>query len=225
LFYTYARQMPFDNIYLANRNGEISRSLAGESKKTKAIPYEDFPRFLNRVDIVVVSTASPHIIIKAKQVSCRQKPIYILDMSLPRNVDTTIGQMDDCYLYDIDVFRHIAENNEQERLLLSRKAGVLIEQNLNQLGNWLETLGAQDIIRGLNESLEGIMDQHLAYLFQKIQPTEREKKIISRTFESAMKRLLRDPIIGLKTIEEEEKRELYSRVLEELFNLNIRDAG
>ncbi|MEG1479358.1 MAG: glutamyl-tRNA reductase, partial [Clostridiales bacterium] len=80
---------------------------------------------------------------------------------------------------------------------------------------------AQDpIIESLNQSVDDILDDHLAYLFKRIKANDREQKIISRTMQSALKKAVRNPIVALKTIEDKEKRAHYSQVLGELFQLN-----
>ena len=115
--------------------------------------------------------------------------------------------------------RLIAPAIEREiRNLLTEQAEELINRYTADFQRWLELSEQDEVIKTLNQSVDEIAEEHLKYLFQKIEVSERERTIISRTMQSALRKAVRNPIISLKTMEDAAKREHYSQVLHELFH-------
>ncbi|MGN0962128.1 MAG: glutamyl-tRNA reductase, partial [Clostridia bacterium] len=124
------------------------------------------------------------------------------------------------HLYNIDVLKEMSARNEESRRALTEKAETIIERATEEFLVWLKRTAQDPIIESLNRSVDDILEDHLQYLFKKITVNNRERTIITRTMEAALKKAVRNPIIALKSIEDEEKRAHYADVLGELFQLN-----
>lgn len=94
-----------------DRAEELARELGGE-----AVPYEDYEPKIRDTDILITSTSAPTVLIHEKQVHAwmrarHEKPLFIIDIAVPRNVDPAIEKLDNVYLYNVDDLEHIADQN------------------------------------------------------------------------------------------------------------------
>ena len=144
----------------------------------------------------------------------------MLDMAIPRNIDNAINNLDQYHVYNIDVLKEESAKNEASRKALATKAEEIIDGSVEEFLTWLQRTAEDPIIESLNQSVEDILEEHLGYMFKKLNVNSREQKIIHRTMESALKKAVRNPIIALKSIKNDEKRAHYAEVLGELFQLN-----
>ena len=220
LFYQYGKELPFKEICVCNRSADTVKCVIEDNENTAYIPYGSCHTVLDKADVVITATSCPHFVLKAENMPERKKPLYMLDMAIPRNIDTAIGDMENYHLYNIDVLKEMSARNEESRRALTEKAETIIERATEEFLVWLKRTAQDPIIESLNRSVDDILENHLQYLFKKITVNNRERTIITRTMEAALKKAVRNPIIALKSIEDEEKRAHYADVLGELFQLN-----
>lgn len=220
LFYQYGKELPFKEICVCNRSADTVKCVIEDNDNTAYIPYGSCHTVLDKADVVITATSCPHFVLKAEHMPKRTKPLYMLDMAIPRNIDTAIGDMENYHLYNIDVLKEMSARNEESRRALTEKAETIIERATEEFLVWLKRTAQDPIIESLNRSVDDILEDHLQYLFKKITVNNRERTIITRTMEAALKKAVRNPIIALKSIEDEEKRAHYADVLGELFQLN-----
>ena len=220
LFYQYGKELPFKEICVCNRSADTVKCVIEDNDNTAYIPYGSCHTVLDKADVVITATSCPHFVLKAENMTERKKPLYMLDMAIPRNIDTAIGNLENYHLYNIDVLKEMSARNEESRKALTEKAETIIERATEEFLVWLKRTAQDPIIESLNRSVDDILEDHLQYLFKKITVNNRERTIITRTMEAALKKAVRNPIIALKSIEDEEKRAHYADVLGELFQLN-----
>ena len=220
LFYQYGKELPFKEICVCNRSADTVKCVIEDNDNTAYIPYGSCHTVLDKADVVITATSCPHFVLKAENMPERKKTLYMLDMAIPRNIDTAIGNLENYHLYNIDVLKEMSARNEESRKALTEKAETIIERATEEFLVWLKRTAQDPIIESLNRSVDDILEDHLQYLFKKITVNNRERTIITRTMEAALKKAVRNPIIALKSIEDEEKRAHYADVLGELFQLN-----
>ena len=220
LFYQYGKELPFCRITVCNRSRETADAILDGQKRDLYIHHDQWKDVINDVDILITATSCPHHILKAEEMMVREKPIYMLDMAIPRNIDNQIGMLNNYHLYNIDVLKEMSAQNAASRLALRDHAEEIIENYVSDYKRWLDHSEEDNVIESLNQSVDDILDYHLKYLFQRIKANEREQKIITRTMQAALKKAVRNPIIALKNIDDPQKRAHYSEVLEELFQLD-----
>lgn len=220
LFYQYSKGMPFHKILLCNRSKDATAEALKEDSRTEFVPYGNYYDMLAEVDAVITATGCPHLILKAEKMPSRKKPLYMLDMAIPRNIDNAINNLAQYHVYNIDVLKEESAKNEASRKALATKAEEIIDGSVEEFLTWLQRTAEDPIIESLNQSVEDILEEHLGYMFKKLNVNSREQKIIHRTMESALKKAVRNPIIALKSIKNDEKRAHYAEVLGELFQLN-----
>lgn len=107
------------SIFVSNRSHDRAVELAAEMNGT-ALRFDDWPRTVADVDIVIVSTSAPHFVVTPDQVVAarrirRGRPLFFIDIAVPRNIDPAINAIDDVYLYDIDALQVLADEARRHR--------------------------------------------------------------------------------------------------------------
>ena len=147
------------------------------------------------------------------------KNLYALDLALPRDIDPELGTDEHVFLYDIDNLKKTSEENELLRRTLSEQASGRIDESITEFKKWKKTIKVDNTIKSLNQRCEEIHRDTISYIYRKIELPHREQLIVEKMLDSALKRLIREPIIALKQIDESKKQDEYMKVLEELFDL------
>jgi glutamyl-tRNA reductase len=131
-------------VFVASRRRDRAISLArrygGES-----VPFDELPQALARADILVTATASPHLLLEAADLaevmSMRQgRPLLLIDLAVPRDIDAACGELDGVSLYDIDDLQAVIARNRRVRQAEARKAEGIIEQEIQHFAAWLGSL-------------------------------------------------------------------------------------
>lgn len=209
-----------EEIYCCNRKPGKIRDIIEQYPFVKEVYYDEKYKYIDEVDILISSTASSHIVVKKSEIKPRKKELFALDLALPRDIEHDIMSDSMITLFDIDSLKKTSEENERLRKELSVKAKNLIDESIVDFNSWKDTIKADPIIKSLNERCDEIQRDTISYIYRKMDLPCREKKIVEKMINSALKRLVREPIIALKETKEENKREEYIRVLDELFDLS-----
>jgi glutamyl-tRNA reductase len=208
-------------IYMANRNHQKVVDISKEFPQVIPVDYKDRYEVLKDTDVLITATSSPHTLIKSENLGERERELFIMDLAIPRDVDLNVGDISNVHLYNVDDLKTISAFNERTREELAEAAKDIIKSDVEDFINWLSTSKVDPVIKSLKEKCEIIEADTLAYISRRIELDKRDAKIIEKMLESALKRLLREPILKLKAIEDNSKRELYIDVLEDLFDINF----
>ncbi|RKD30620.1 glutamyl-tRNA reductase [Thermohalobacter berrensis] len=217
----YLLEEKLDKVYMSNRSHERVVNIKKCYPKVNPIDYDERYNILNEVDILVTATASPHTIIKSEDMPTLEKELYIMDMAMPRDVDDKVKDISKVYLFNIDDLKKISSENEKKREELSRRAKDIINSDIDEFINWLKTIKVDPVIKALNRQCSKVQEDTLEYIYRKLELNSREKKIIQKMLNSALKRIIRNPILKLKELDDEEKLEEYIELLDNLFEFNM----
>ncbi len=129
------------SIFVANRSHERAVSLA-ERMGGKAVRFEEWTREFSEVDILIGSTAAPHHVLTRKQLEPvmavrRQRPLFCIDLAVPRDIDPEVNALDGVYLYDIDSLQAIANQSLEVRRGELVRCEALIEKHVGEFTDWL----------------------------------------------------------------------------------------
>ncbi len=149
----YLRQQGVRRLIVANRRLERAQPLA-EELGGEAATLEQLPELLPQADLVVSSTAARDFIVGADAMRTairqrRRKPVFMIDLAVPRDLDPEIQQLEDVYLYTIDDLRNVIAENQKLRADAAAQAQEMIEIQARSFLQWLETRDAADTIRAL----------------------------------------------------------------------------
>jgi glutamyl-tRNA reductase len=162
------------SIAVANRTIERAASLAGKLHG-KALPLADLPEALPRYDVVVSCTASTLPIIGLGMVerairSRRHRPMFIVDLAVPRDVEPEVARLNDVYVYTVDDLGEIVKTGTESRQAAVAQAEAIIETRVRDFEAWLQTRQAVPVIQGLKCRAEALRDAEL----------ERARKLLAR---------------------------------------------
>lgn len=226
----YLSQSGAAEIIVANRTRRRAEELA-EKFGGRSLPFENMREALLDVDIVISSTGSGDTILKlddVKNILKRRKnrPIFFIDIAVPRDIDPAINTLDNIYLYDIDDLKEVVEENRAGRLEEAGKAREIVAEEVRDFAVWLERIKIQPVIRELISRSESAAEVELAKALKKLNGVSPEqRKIIERMAHSIVKKLNHDPLAYLKEAEDSEA-EIAERArkVRYIFNLDKHNA-
>lgn len=192
-----------DKVIVVNRTLSRAQELAGKFQGV-ASSMDNLLTYLEEVDIVISSTGSADMVLTRDQVAAvlqkrRSRPLFMIDIAVPRDLDSAIGELPNVFLYDIDNLQSIVNNHLEER----RKAAVVIERMIDEemdaFEQWTRTLGVSPLIQALQIKASSIHDETMESLMKKLPDLdERELKVIRKLTKSIVNQMLRDPVIRIK---------------------------
>ncbi len=212
-------------MFVANRTLERAMELARRFK-AESIPFSHILDTLKSVDIVITSTGSAepiltHQDIKSRMRERRNRPLFFIDIAVPRDVDSRVNEIDNVYVYDIDDLKGIVELNKEERRKEAERAHHIIAEEVHKFSRWLSTLDVVPTIVALRRKAETIRQSELSKTFSHHPHfTEEDREAIVLLTESIVKKLLHDPIVFLKKKSDRESRRQFMDFAQQLFNLN-----
>lgn len=208
-----------EDIVVCNRKYEKSLEIRKEHPVCQVEEYSNLKEVLSTADIVISATSSPHIIISEEMLEKRKSPMYLLDLALPRDISENVGKLYNVSLYNIDSLKNVSKENIRERVRLFSEKEDEVEEAIGEFMFWKSKTMSDPVLCSLNERCEEIKKDTLSYIYRKVPLEPRHKKVIDKMVESALKRMLREPILNLKQIEEEEEVKQYMDMLNNLFEL------
>lgn len=191
------------NIMVANRTFERAEELAKEFKGD-AIRFDHFPDALVMVDILICATGAPHYVVSremtAKALRGRlQKPIFMIDISNPRNIDPEIDKIDNVYLYDIDDLQSKVDVNTEGRAREARKAEEIVAQEVETYLQWERGLDAVPTIVDLREKVEDMRKRELEKTLSCLNGVpEDQRRAVEAMSQAIVNKLLHAPLVVLK---------------------------
>jgi glutamyl-tRNA reductase len=211
-------------VMVTNRTFERAERLA-EEFGGEAIPFESFLEHLHRADIVLSSTGAPHCIIGPKDAEevvkkRRFKPIFFIDIAVPRDIDPKVDNVENAYLFTVDDLQEIVQANLAQRSLEAEKAEEIIEQEIGQFHKWLSTLEVTPTIVALRNRFDEIRRAEVekTIIGWKDLPPGTEKRLEAMTM-AIMNKLLHSPTSALKQAGQGGRVDLYVDAIRQLFEL------
>ena len=211
-------------MMVTNRTFERAERLA-EEFGGEAVPFESFLEHLHLADIVLSSTGAPHCIIGPKDVEevvkrRRFKPIFFIDIAVPRDIDPKVDGVESAYLFTVDDLQEIVQANLVQRSLEAEKAEEIINQEIGQFYKWLSTLEVTPTIVSLRNHFDEIRRAELEKTVSgwKDLPPDAEKRLETLTL-AMMNKLLHSPTTLLKQTGQGGRVDLYVDALRQLFGL------
>jgi glutamyl-tRNA reductase len=215
-------------VMVTNRTYERAERLA-EEFDGKAVRFEDLFDHLHKADIILSSTGATHFIIGAKDVDevirrRRQKPMFFIDIAVPRDIDPKVNDVENVYLYDMDDLQGVVASNLQQRNEEAKKAEGIIDQEIGRFFNWLSMLEVTPTIVALRSRFEEVRQAELAKTLAgwKDLPPDGQKRLEALT-SAITNKLLHPPTNLLKRTGQGGRTDLYVDALRQLFELETEE--
>lgn len=213
-------------VMVCNRSYDRAQKLASQLDG-RAVPFEKLFECMSLADLVVSCTTAPDYIITKEQLAPfietrGGKPIFLIDLAVPRDIEPESSQLKHTYLYNIDDLQSIVDENLKERKIEAKEAERIIEKAVDNFLKWLNSRSVVPVIKALCERGEEIRDAELEKALRKLGPlSEREEKIVHSMANSIVNKLLHSPIIQLRKHAQTEQGHLYAEILRNLFDLPV----
>lgn len=210
-------------VVVANRTYERACDLAKEFNG-RPVNFDDFMQEMVRADIVICSTGAPtYILIKNQMQKVmkerKQRQVFIIDISVPRNIDPEINDLENVYLYNVDDLQGVVDTNLFERRKEAEKAEKIIEEELETFLKWQSSLDSVPTIKALREKAEEIKNDELGKLLHKLQDIgDKEREAIEYMATAIVNKLIHPPTAALKA--DTENKELLVAAIRRLYGIN-----
>jgi glutamyl-tRNA reductase len=210
-------------MFVANRRRDRAIALARRFGGG-TIAFDLLPAELERADIVVASTASPHAIVGAEELALVMearggRPLLLLDLAVPRDVDSQCARIPGVTLVDIDGLQAQVKRNHLERQAEARRAEGIIEEEIRAFAGWLGTLEVMPTLAALRTQADALVESVLAENADRWESLgERDRARVEAMLRATVNRLLHDPTRRLRALDGD-RRHAYLQVLRDLFGL------
>jgi glutamyl-tRNA reductase len=213
-------------MIVANRTVERAHTLAAQFDGY-AIALDDIGAHLGEADIVLSSTASPGPILGpdgVRQAIKRRKhrPILMVDIAVPRDIDPAVGNLDDVYLYTVDDLHEVIEENQASRREAARQAEEIIDIQVAHFMGWIKSLDAVETIRAVRDQAESVRSEVLTKAQQMLDAGKPADETLEYLAHTLTNKLLHNPSVNLKMAGHQGRRELI-KAARELFELKNRN--
>jgi glutamyl-tRNA reductase len=188
---------------VANRTFERATELAARHGAT-AMHYDDCWTRLAEVDILLCSTAAPHPIVLVDHImptleARGDRPLCVLDIALPRDVDTAVGSLENVYLYNIDDLQAVIASSLERRRSDIPSAEQLISAETERYWDWLAGLEAVPVVTQFRAKMDRIRAKELADALKRLKHLgPEEQAVVERLSHSIMNKFLHEPSVRLK---------------------------
>jgi glutamyl-tRNA reductase len=213
------------SLMVANRTFERAVEVAGHFNGVP-VSFEEIDSELPNVDIVISSTASPGYVISRDQVKrClrkrRNRPLFFIDIAVPRDVEPEVNDLNNVYLYDIDDLKGVVALNLAQRKEEAVKADRIVEEEVGKFERWLKTLAVVPTIVSLRDKAESIIQAEFAKSRSALdQLTPAQHEAVETLTRSIVEKVLNDPIVFLKGRAGRSTVNTYLDLTKRLFQLN-----
>ena len=219
----HLKQQGIGRIIIANRTQAKAQALA-EQFGGLAIALSELPNYLVEADIVISSTASQLPILGKGSVESalkkrRYKPMFMVDLAVPRDIEAEVQQLRDVYLYTVDDLQHTIDQNMDSRRRAALQAEEIIDTQVDHFLAWLRGQDAHSTIRDYRLQAEQARDEILQKALAQIKNGISPEEALTRLAHSLTNKLIHTPSIQIRDAAANERHDLIAAA-HELFRLN-----
>ena len=216
------------NITVANRT--VSRALSvAEAFNGKAVMLGDIPDVLADADIIISSTASQLPILGKGAVENalrkrKHRPIFMVDIAVPRDIEPQVADLDDVYLYTVDDLREVIEENQRSRESAAKEAEAIIDVGAHEFMRQLRSLDAVDTVTQLRGRYESLRDQEVDVALKQLKKGTDPEEVLAQMARRLTNKVLHHPTIQLRKASAEGRSDVVTAA-QTLFQLSDSDEN
>jgi glutamyl-tRNA reductase len=215
-------------VFVASRRRDRAISLAAQYGGS-SLSFDELPEALLEADIVVAATASPHLLLEVDEIAEVMherggRPLLLIDLAVPRDIEGACGRLDGVTLRDIDDLQAVVDRNRKVRQAEARRAETIVEEEIQTFAQWLGSLEVLPTIAALRSSAARIAEQVIAEnegKWETASPHDRARaEAIAR---AVVNRLLHEPTLRMKEIGDD-RAHARMAVVRDLFGLTVQES-
>jgi glutamyl-tRNA reductase len=199
----HLRRSGASHVFVTNRTHERALEMAALFQGTP-VEYTRFVAMLPEVDILIASSGAPHYILHKDEMqrviaARRNKPMFLIDIAVPRNIEPSVNEIDNVFLYDIDDLQEVVNANLRERLKAAERAEELVAEEVERTMARLKVADVTPTIVGLQEQLEQIRTGEIEKARRKYGPfTPQQEQAIEALTHGIMNKIAHGPISEIR---------------------------
>ncbi len=217
----HLKQAGVGKLIIANRTYERGQAVARQFDAS-SILLNDLPDFLPKADIVVSATSAPVPIIGkgAMESALKQrkhKPIFMVDLAIPRDIEPEVAQLQDVYLYTVDDLQGMITENAKARLQAAKEAEKIVLEKSQDYMTWLHSQDAFRIIQQFRDQMQTMCSEELATALKLLEAGKTAEWVMQRFAHNVTQKLLHVPTVRLRRAayrQEDHVLELFKTLLE-----------
>jgi glutamyl-tRNA reductase len=202
-------------VAVANRSDERGHELARRFG-THAIPIERLADELGSADVAVTCTSAPGFLLRPEHVRERKgRPLFLIDLAVPRDVDPAVNEIDDCYLYNIDDLEAVVQASLSSRRREAERAEAIVAAEAERFRAWQASLEVVPTIASLRARAEAIRSAELS----KAKLSDEQREAVDSITAQILNKLLHLPTVRMKEAAAAADGVLYADAVRHLFGL------
>ena len=222
----HLKEQGIKKMIVANRTVERAQLLASQFE-AEAIPLAEMPDRLVEADVVISSTASQLPILGKGAVESalkqrKHKPIFMVDIAVPRDIEPEVGKLRDVYLYTVDDLHEVIEENRKSRQAAAEEAEEIIENQVEHFMGWLRSLDSVDTIRNFRAQAELTRDACIKQAERQLAAGKDPQDVLQELGRTLTNKLIHAPTAKMNQAAVEGRKTLL-QAAQELFNLKDND--
>jgi glutamyl-tRNA reductase len=197
---THLRSKEIGKLLITNRTQERAQQLAKKLQGT-AIPFDIWRDALAESDIIISSIEIDRFILQPDDITSLNRkhghgPLFVIDLGVPRNINPSIKELEQVFLYDLDMLNTMVNKNIQQRKTEIPKVEAIIHDVLQELTQWYSSLDVNPTITALTQFMEDIREEELAKNINRLEPKDRE--LVELITKRIINKIIHAPIINLR---------------------------
>ncbi|MCA9482313.1 MAG: glutamyl-tRNA reductase [Nitrospina sp.] len=212
-------------VYITSRTYERAANLA-KTLNGCALDFQNFREELHKADIIISSTAAPKFIIEKAMVEeaihqRRNKPMFFIDIAVPRDIEPEVNDLENVYLYDIDDLQGVVNANIKEREREAEVAVEIIQAEVEKFNSWVVSLDAVPTIVEIRKRAEAAAMEEAEKTLKRLPHlTQEDHDAIQTMIQSIINKILHKPTVNLKKKTQSNEGHTYLKAIRELFHLD-----
>ncbi len=193
-----------EGVLVANRTYEKGKKLA-KKYNGEVIHWESMKDFVDEVDIIIASTAAPHLVLNKEDVEMKLKEkkgaMFLIDIAVPRDIDPEVEDIAGVHLYNIDDLQSVIDKNIELRKKEADKANEIIENEVEKFRYWVRERKCVPLIKEMRDKAKKIKEKEVERAIHLLEESENEtEEIVDNLAHRIVNKLLHRPTVGLKEI-------------------------
>lgn len=218
------RAAGLEQVRVVNRTRARAEELA-ERFDAGAHGLDELDLLLPEADVVLTCIGGDAPLLSRERVARalrvrRGRPMFVIDIGVPRNVHPDVNELDDVYLFDLDDLSGVAEQNAEERRRETIRAEAIVAQEEQNFLGWLSALKAVPTLRDLRERMDAIRDAELDRQLDRLDLDDRQRRGVEALVRSVVNKIMHAPLARLRHEAEREEGMAYLEVTRKLFDLD-----